>query len=791
MFCSNSREGEKGWSHENVLQEQDEENKEREFYDMKNAVEQIMEYKIVQRRQVQAAFGWDVAQLIFYGCFLILFSVNNVYNPYTYQLFSVNQVIADSFAGSTYPLTGVKSIPDIYNYLEYTVVPNVAAQNVSLLDARCMPDGRHVNPVCLEKPFANEELCCYTKQPNKGIFAPGSHTKNLLVTPITIRQQRVRAILATTPLSGQFRRWPALDGKSEETRDGGGTVLDHDPDGDLIDWPPTAKWYKYKICSGPHCRIDSKLGNKLVRTFPRYSMSGYVALLNGTAQSMIQELSRLNKYEFLGGSTRGVFVDFTAFFPGEELFATVSILFEISPTDVLVVPSISTRVSDLRQSSGGWIIVDYFVFGYAASLLLIDLFKLVRAPHECVRSFFSSIWPAVSWMNYGIFTMCFIKLFQLDQDTAGIKGIVPVSEQASAYPWTDRTMRIDEFRAWSGMNCLLSWLRLIRYLEQMSPSTQQLTGTISASLGDLSVFVFMLMIVLFGFLQAFMLQFGSQVSAYSGFSIALLSLFRTLLGDFHYDDLDRIDPLAAKCYFMSFIILVVFMMFNMVIAIVMKTYDTVAAELALKARTEVTGVSILQQNLQSLFRLLSARTLDDLKKVSPDDDGGMNMSSMYGQEKAVFELDYLTENEFRALFASDDEALHRMGVRSVEELVMYADVTGKPRLDMKEVHEYREKLDLIAGKKREDNVVAFAPLQLAQMRSTMEGSMETALDDSVRALKTYIHNQISQATLVLSGAAMGEAIPGAGPKSAGKGGGGGAVRSSPMLPSGVKVDMGL
>jgi hypothetical protein len=32
------------------------------------------------------------------------------------------------------------------------------------------------------------------------------------------------------------------------------------------------------------------------------------------------------------------------------------------------------------------------------------------------------------------------------------------------------------------------------------------------------------------------------------------------------------------------------------------------------------------------------------------------------------------------------QALERMGVRSVEELVMYADVTGKPRLDMKEVH---------------------------------------------------------------------------------------------------------
>jgi hypothetical protein len=30
------------------------------------------------------------------------------------------------------------------------------------------------------------------------------------------------------------------------------------------------------------------------------------------------------------------------------------------------------------------------------------------------------------------------------------------------------------------------------------------------------------------------------------------------------------------------------------------------------------------------------------------------------------------------------------------------------------------------------------------MRQTVEGSMEQALDDSVKALKTYIHNQIAQ-----------------------------------------------
>lgn len=122
------------------------------------------------RRTVQAAFGWDIAQLIFYFIFLVLFSVNNVYNPDTYSLYNSKSIIAGAFieqgdlTGGWHSVVhdlralqltcilmrfvGVTSIPKIYNYLQKTVVPSVAARNVTLIDARCTADGRHMNPVC-------------------------------------------------------------------------------------------------------------------------------------------------------------------------------------------------------------------------------------------------------------------------------------------------------------------------------------------------------------------------------------------------------------------------------------------------------------------------------------------------------------------------------------------------------------------------------------------------------------------------------------------------------------------
>ena len=38
--------------------------KEREFQEIKNAIEQIMEEKVVQRRAVQETFAWDMLQVL-------------------------------------------------------------------------------------------------------------------------------------------------------------------------------------------------------------------------------------------------------------------------------------------------------------------------------------------------------------------------------------------------------------------------------------------------------------------------------------------------------------------------------------------------------------------------------------------------------------------------------------------------------------------------------------------------------------------------------------------------------
>jgi len=207
-----------------------------------------------------------------------------------------------------------------------------------------------------------------------------------------------------------------------------------------------------------------------------YSQAGYKVTLTGSAEEIVDELKMLQKYEFLGGSTRGVFVEMTAYFPGTRLFALVSILFEISEADVEVQPFLSVRVSDLRRHSSNWLIMDVVVFGAAMFLMLLDLFKMARG----LKKFFSThvFWKVLSWINYTFFAFSFVDLLRLEADTANVKTLVPLSSEAAAYPWLDRFSRMDSYRNLVAVNGLLSWLRLIRYTEQISPSFKQLSGTV-------------------------------------------------------------------------------------------------------------------------------------------------------------------------------------------------------------------------------------------------------------------------------------------------------------------------
>jgi hypothetical protein len=96
-------------------------------------------------------------------------------------------------------------------------------------------------------------------------------------------------------------------------------------------------------------------------------------------------------------------------------------------------------------------------------------------------------------------------------------------------------------------NALLTWIRMVKYLDIISNKTKVLSDTIAASATDISVFLVLFFVVYFGFCVAFNIAFGSDIAMYKSIKDCLISIFRTMLGDFDYEAMKASHAHAHRC----------------------------------------------------------------------------------------------------------------------------------------------------------------------------------------------------------------------------------------------------
>lgn len=81
----------------------------------------------------------------------------------------------------------------------------------------------------------------------------------------------------------------------------------------------------------------------------------------------------------------------------------------------------------------------------------------------------------------------------------------------------------------------------------------------------------------------------------------MFTLLRTILGDFDYGEIEAIDRILAPIFFLSFIVLVFFILLNMFLAIINDTYTDVKTELTV-APDEMQMQQYLKRGYFNLLR---------------------------------------------------------------------------------------------------------------------------------------------------------------------------------------------
>ena len=101
-----------------------------------------------------------------------------------------------------------------------------------------------------------------------------------------------------------------------------------------------------------------------------------------------------------------------------------------------------------------------------------------------------------------------------------------------------------------GVNAVLTWLKTLKYLNEF-PHLSMLSLTLRNAYYPTFSFLIMFFIVFIGCGQAFNMSFGPYMKSYSNFPSSMMSLFRALLGEFEFEELEQTDRVIGTSSFVK------------------------------------------------------------------------------------------------------------------------------------------------------------------------------------------------------------------------------------------------
>jgi hypothetical protein len=100
------------------------------------------------------------------------------------------------------------------------------------------------------------------------------------------------------------------------------------------------------------------------------------------------------------------------------------------------------------------------------------------------------------------------------------------------------------------------------------------TATIKESLGSLLPVLLIFMVVMFAYAVLGTVMYGAHLSDWSNVGKSVAQLFLLILGEFDsYVEIMQINPLLSAVFFWSYIIMALFLLFNMVLAVIFTVYE--------------------------------------------------------------------------------------------------------------------------------------------------------------------------------------------------------------------------
>ena len=130
----------------------------------------------------------------------------------------------------------------------------------------------------------------------------------------------------------------------------------------------------------------------------------------------------------------------------------------------------------------------------------------------------------------------------------------------------------------NGFNSLFTWFKIFSFLRFLNSHAQQFIETIAQAAANLVIFMGLLSLVIWAYAQTVFVSFGADISEYKTIESSLVNTFKAMIEGFDLDEFSATNEYLGPLLWVSFLFVAFFVMLNMFLAIIMKTYDDVNAE---------------------------------------------------------------------------------------------------------------------------------------------------------------------------------------------------------------------
>jgi len=493
---------------------------------------------VLRQKTGARAVCLSVVNLVVFICFIGLFNFLALSEPFEITRSYEGYIRRRFDLGAPISVGRVKSISDFWEYTSRTLMPGIYGNNTA----------RFFNPGAVIP-----------------VFLPIDESQNLLFGQVRMRTVRVKSKLGCSVTDSMRSSFATCYGPFEVEAE------------NKTDYGPVALEGGLKFRRGSVSK-EEPYGGELAL----YPPGGFIQALTPDYNTSNNNLRGLQDGGWIGVPTRAIFYEFTIYNHNLGLFAVCSVVFEVAPTGRWV-NTFNVDVLMQRHFAplGSGSTAEWLSLAGEAILVLFVLRYLLEEASEFIScgggglslkfDYFLDAWNLLDWTNMILMIVCLgLRISTWSKASSlEVNFSDPFAVQGGVSKYIDFTgiaRDVRMIRSLTAFNAVLTWFKAVKYIT-IIPFITIFMETVTLTQQRLVSFMVFLFTTFLGFVLAYHVAFGEQLSTFRTTWKAWVFLMRSFLGNADMSLVYTRSPVLGSLLIILFVLGMIFIILNLFYAI--------------------------------------------------------------------------------------------------------------------------------------------------------------------------------------------------------------------------------